>query len=293
MSRSLLIGLEGSAGTDRAITFALEIASGAGAGTGAGAGPDAGATLVGLAIIDVPDITAGSAMGIGGASYKRERDQILIADARQQARDLEQSFLDRCARMAVPARVLEATGKPAETILAEMQHHDLVLLGRDGNFRFETETVEGRDGHTLDVVLHRASRPVIVVPENELPTGRAALLAYDGSLAADRALRAFTASGLAQGRALHVVTINASGAVAWEVASEAVETLKNLGYPAELHNVVSTLSMAEALVATAASVSAGLVVMGAFAHSRMRHLFRGSMTQQLVESTTIPLFLTH
>ncbi len=285
MSNSLLIGLEGSAGTDRAITFALELVS--------GTGPMKGATLVGLAIIDVPDITAGSAMGIGGASFKRDRDQILIADARQHTREFEQSFLERCARMAVPARVLEATGRPAETILAEMEHHDLVLLGRDANFRFETEAADERDAHTLDVVLRRTSKPVIVVPENQLPTGRAAVLAYDGSLAADRALRAFTASGLAQGRELHVVTINASGAVAWEVATEAVQTLKDLGFPAELHNVVSTLPMAEALQATAATTDAGLIVMGAFAHSRMQHLFRGSMTHHLVEKTTIPLFLTH
>jgi nucleotide-binding universal stress UspA family protein len=229
-------------------------------------------------------------MGIGGASYKQQRDQVLIADAHQQARDFEQLFLERCTRAGVQGRVLEATGKPAEAILAEMEHHDLVFLGRDANFRFETETVDER---TWDLVLHRASRPVIVVPEDPLPAGTAAVVAYDGSLAADRALRGFTASGLAQGRELHVVTINANGAVAWDVANEAVETLKGLGFAAQLHNVVSVLPMDQALLATAVNVGARMIVMGAFAHSRMRHLFRGSMTHQLVESTTIPLFLTH
>ena len=42
-----------------------------------------------------------------------------------------------------------------------------------------------------------------------------------------------------------------------------------------------------------AKVDAGLIVMGAFAHSRLRNLFRGSVTQQLVEKTSVPLFLTH
>ena len=35
------------------------------------------------------------------------------------------------------------------------------------------------------------------------------------------------------------------------------------------------------------------MVMGAFAHSRLRHLFHGSVTRGLVEKTTIPLYLQH
>jgi len=69
MARSILIGLEDSAGTDRATALALEIAQAQ------------GARLMGLTIIDEPDITAGAAMGIGGSSYKQERDRILIEEA--------------------------------------------------------------------------------------------------------------------------------------------------------------------------------------------------------------------
>jgi len=47
------------------------------------------------------------------------------------------------------------------------------------------------------------------------------------------------------------------------------------------------------LLEVAVQLKAGLIVMGSFAHSRLRNLFRGSVTQQLVERTTIPLFLTH
>jgi nucleotide-binding universal stress UspA family protein len=276
--KSILIALEESAGTDRATDLAIDLAQ------------THGAVLVGLAIIDVPDITAGAAMGIGAASFKHERDQALILDAHQRAREFEQRFSERCKKAPVTGRVLQVTGRPAEAILAELENHDLVMLGRDANFRFETEASDTR---TWDVVLHRASRPVIVVPENDLPRGRAALIAYDGSLAATRVLKTFAASGLAQGRGIHVVTVNDSGAVAWELATQAVETLKGLGLEAEVHNVVSVLPIADALLEVAAQVDAGLIAMGAFAHSRLRKLFRGSVTQQLVEKTTYPLFLTH
>ena len=278
--KSILIALEESAGTDRATELANDLAQTHGAG------------LVGLGIIDVPDITAGAAMGIGAASFKHDRDQALIQDAHQRAREFEQRFLERCrkAPAAITARVLEITGRPAETILAELENHDLVMLGRDANFRFETDASDTR---TWDVVLHKASKPVIVVPENELPRGRGALIAYDGSLAATRVLKTFAASGLAQGRGIHVVTVNDSGAAAWELATQATETLKGLGLDAEVHNVVSVLPIADALLKVAAQIDAGLIAMGAFAHSRLRKLFRGSVTQQIVERTPIPLFLTH
>ena len=276
--KSILVGLEDSGSTERATDLAMTLAQ------------THGATLVGLAIIDEPDITSGAAMGIGGTSFKHDRDQALILDAHQRAREFEQRFLVRCRAKNVAAEIRELTGRPAETILAEMTHHDLIVLGRDANFRFETSATDAR---TWDVVLHRASKPVIVVPDAELPSGRVALLAYDGSLAAARALRTFVDSGLAQTRDLHVVTVNDNGGVAWELASLAVETLKGLGLEAQVHNVVSVLPIADALLELAGQINAGMIVMGAFAHSRLRHLFRGSVTQQLVENTAFPLFLTH
>jgi nucleotide-binding universal stress UspA family protein len=278
MIKKILIGLEGSVGTDRATELALSIAKAN------------QASLVGLAIIDEPDIKAGAAMGIGGSSYKHQRDQTLLLEAHQQARDFEQRFLAKARAASVTARAVEVTGKPAETILAELDNHDIGLLGRYANFRFETEAIDLR---TWDVVVHQAAKPLIIVPESDLPSGRAVVLAYDGSAASKRALRVYVGTGLASDRDVHVVTVNDSGAVAWELATEASQELGALGVAAEVHNVVSVQSIAEALLQVAVKIDASLIVMGAFAHSRLRNLFRGSVTQQLVEKTTIPLFLTH
>jgi nucleotide-binding universal stress UspA family protein len=278
MLKSILVGLEDSASTERATELALELAEAQ------------GASLLGLAIIDEPDIKAGAAMGIGGSAYKHDRDEVLMLDAHQRAREYERRFLERCKSSPVAVRVLEVIGRPAETILGELEHHDLVMLGRDANFHFQTEATDAR---TWDMIVHKASKPVIVVPGDPPPRGRGALLAYDGSLAATRALQAFAASGLAQTLELHVVTVNDSGAIAWELATLAVDTLKALGLTAELHNVVSMLPIAEALLEFATKLEAAMIVMGSFAHSRLRSFFRGSVTQQLVEKTTIPLFLTH
>ena len=70
----ILVCLEGSDGTARAVEVAIDLARRLPAG------------LVGLAIVDEPDIVAGAATSIGGASYRRDRDAALLEDAHRRAR---------------------------------------------------------------------------------------------------------------------------------------------------------------------------------------------------------------
>jgi nucleotide-binding universal stress UspA family protein len=282
MIKEILVCLEGSPSAEAATKTAITIAR---ANQG---------KLVGLAIIDEPDIRAGAATGIGGASYKHERDEALLADARKQAADWTALFERRCREAKVDGQALEVVGRPAAAILAETDKHDLTVMGRDANFRFETEQ---EDLQTREAILHRATKPVLLVPEapsagpHEL--GKKVVVAYDGSGAAKRAIQGFAASGLAGERDVHVATVDDDGAEAWEMANKAVLLLQSLGIAATGHNIVSPLSNLEALFNFANEIDAGLIVMGAFAHSRLRHLFHGSVTRGLVEKTTIPLYLQH
>jgi nucleotide-binding universal stress UspA family protein len=171
-----------------------------------------------------------------------------------------------------------------------MQQHDLTLLGRHVNFRFETDA---SDSKTRDTVLHRAGKPVLVVPETPPPAGRAVVIAFDGSSASKRALRSFAESGLALGRPVHVATVDDDGATAWEMATRGVTILRDLGVAADVHNVVSTLSIAEALLHRGRELGAGMLVMGAYASSKISHLIWGSVTHELVEKTDVPLYLHH
>ena len=72
-----------------------------------------------------------------------------------------------------------------------------------------------------------------------------------------------------------------------------MKALVEVGVAAVPNNLVSALSNVEALFGFAKEIGAGLMVMGAFAHSRLAHLFHGSVTRGLVERTAIPLYLQH
>jgi len=279
MIKEALVCLEGSRSSDAATRTAITIAS------------DFDAKLVGLAIIEEPDIRAGTVTGIGGASYKIERDDALVAEARTRAADSLALFERRCRDAQIQAQSLEVVGRPAASILHEMEARDLTIIGRDANFRFE---IERDDTATREEILHRATRPVLLVPEGTRgPLGHQVVAAYDGSRAAKRAIASFAASGLAQSRNIHVATIGNNGAQAWEMATAGVKLFAEAGVAAETHNVVSALSNLEALFGFAKEIKADLMVMGAFAHSRLAHLFHRSVTRGLVERTTIPLYLQH
>jgi nucleotide-binding universal stress UspA family protein len=279
MIKEALVCLESSASSDAATRLAITIAN------------QSKARLVGLAIVDEPDIRAGAATGIGGASYKHERDESLLADARHAAADALALFERRCREGNVEARALEIVGRPADSILAEMETRDLTIIGRDANFRFETES---DDAATREAILHRATRPVLLVPEGaDGPIGQNVVVAYDGSRAAKRAIASFAASGLAASRNVHVATVDDNGAQAYEMATAGVKALADAGVAAVPHNIVTALTNVEALFKFAGEIHAGLMVMGAFAHSRLAHLFHGSVTRGLVERTAVPLYLQH
>jgi nucleotide-binding universal stress UspA family protein len=279
MIKNILVCLEGSPSTAAAVRLAIDIAK------------PLEAHLVGLAIVDEPDIRAGTPTSIGGSSFKHERDEALVAEARKHAADAMALFERRCREAGVPGRPLEIVGRPVDAILEEMVTRDLTILGRDANFKFE---IESQDSHTRDAILHRATTPVLVCPESApLAVGSKILVAYDGSGAAKRALASFAASGLARGREVHVVTIDDNGAIAWDMANKAVQVLQAADITAKGHNLVSLLSNVEVITKLAKDLQAGMIVMGAFTRSRLRELFSGSVTRSLVETTEIPLYLQH
>jgi nucleotide-binding universal stress UspA family protein len=279
MIKDLLVCLEGSPSSERATDLAIEIAR------------EVSARLLGLAIVDEPDIRAGTATSIGGASFKRHRDDVLIEDASKRVHEYLTRFEARCLAAGVQARVLEVRGRPAPKILEEMQSNDLTLMGRQVNFLFETKS---EDSDTRDSVLHRADKPVIIVPEVVAPAGPDVLVAFDGSSAAKRAVRAFAESGLAQGRKVHVASVQDDGEEAWEMATRGVDLLAGFGVASKARSVVSVLPIAAAILEARRKVGAGMVVTGAYARrSRLSELLWGSVTRSLLDDTPVPLFLHH
>ena len=127
MLRSVLVALDGSRGSEAATTLALDW------------GRRLGARLVALGILDAPSIHGGEAVPLGAGAYKRARDDARMMDAHARVLEFLAEFRARCTAAGVAADVLEDVGDPVETILSEAPRCDIVVVGRETRFRFDTE----------------------------------------------------------------------------------------------------------------------------------------------------------
>ena len=284
MLRSILIGLDGSDYSRTAIDVGIDLAR------------KTGALLVGLGVVDEPTIREAEPRLIGGGVpyaepvLYRER----IASARREVELFLAQFSLRCAQAGVACKILEEVGMPHEEIEHQAQRYDLILLGQQTRFHFETQ--EGYDD-TVRRVLKNSPRPMIAVPAkldvNREETGHTVVVAYDGSLQAARALHAFQTSGLATVLPIVVVTVHSEPLQASRLAERAIDYLRFHDIKAEAHPVTTHSSPAGVILDEARSRKAEFIVMGGYGQAVLREFFLGSVTRTLLAESPIPLFLYH
>jgi nucleotide-binding universal stress UspA family protein len=196
-------------------------------------------------------------------------------------------FDARCRLEGVGCTVLEDVGRPDEQIVREAQSCDVVILGREENFHFETEE---RDDETLGRVLRTSPRPVVVVPDAPA-SGSGVLVAYGGGREVARTLQSFTLLGVADGEMLDVVAIHPDREEVERRLRPAGEYLTAHGLPHRLRPVVSEAPAADVILDEVRRLAPRLVVMGAHAHHPLRELFVTSVARAVLSATPVPVFV--
>jgi nucleotide-binding universal stress UspA family protein len=274
MVRTILIGLDGSPDSDRAIEQGIHWAK------------LTGAELVGVGVIDEPTICRPEPTGMWGSHFKAGRDRKLLAGARAKVRELLDGFAGSCRAAGVKYQVREETGLPAARIRELNDDADLTLLPAESHFRFQTQR---EPDDTLRAVLRDCHRPVVAIPDRPVGGG-SVLVAYDGGQPAARALAVFANSGLAEGRPVRVVSVSSDPELARRRADEAAHYLGHFRVPAEAVPVVGRRASVE-LINQIHERHPALVVMGAFGGRRSEGYFRRSTTRRMLRNAGVPLFL--
>lgn len=277
MLKGILVGLDGSPHADAATELGVRWAE------------RFDALLVGLAVIDEPALTAPEATPLGGAYFKGEKDQEKLLEAHRRADGWLNRFSLRCSQAGVASKVLEDDGDPVDRFAAQAQRYDLVILGQKTCFR-SGDPADPDD--TLEGLLRRPPRPVVVVPET-LPADGPTIVAYDGSPPSARALASYVASGLAAERQTVVVTVGSDFTEAARIADRAVDFLSLHGIAATAKPVAQSGGHGECVLAAADAANAGLLVMGAFGHSQLHDMLFGCTTKTVLRKAKVPVFLDH
>jgi nucleotide-binding universal stress UspA family protein len=254
-----------------------------------------GDTLVGLAIVDEPGIRAiepekpvGGTPGVDPVYYVGYRAR--LADVQRQAEELLNDFAERCARAGVAHAQVKAVGLPYERIACEAQSCELVLLSRGFHFHFTAQDHHAQE--SLRKVMKDTARPVVVAPPVLCPDGPI-LIAYDGSVHAERALAAFAATRLGESGEVHIISVAEEVGVAAQHAEAGRRFLAQHRIKAVMHPIESPASAEQVILEQVRWLGAGLLVMGAYGRPVVREFFLGSATRSLLREAPVPLLLCH
>lgn len=223
-------------------------------------------------LVDTP-IARFMAMDAMGGSY-------LAADAVREAVNRDDAYAEELAtrlkREDVPFDILRGEEEPVDAMAEASRLSDVIVLSRECEFAGQLAVA--------------GTAPILVVggdaPLN-LPVDTVAV-AWDGSYEAAAALRGAMPL-LRLAKDVHVITVGEkSGAFP---AVDAVQYLSRHGVKAELQEVERVGAVEEALAASVARLGAGLLVMGAYGHSRLREFLMGGVTRYFLQLAGGPALL--
>lgn len=193
--------------------------------------------------------------------------------------------------MDVVAEWRADVGPPTPVALRHARSADMLIVGRDAG-----TASPWRAPNAADLVM-RAGRPVLIVPPNPVrpPVGSAAVVAWTDSREARLAVQAALPLLRAASKVTVVEIAEPDGAEAarLHVADVAAWLLRH-GVKAEgVAKVQDDRSTGRRLLDCVGETEAGLLVSGAWGHSRMREWIFGGVTQTLLTESPVALLLAH
>lgn len=164
---------------------------------------------------------------------------------------------------------------------------DLIMLGKRGE---AAEFASGHLGANLERIVRASHKPCLVTSRQFNPIERL-LFAYDGSKSCQNMLQFLVQSPAFKGLELHILTVakKAEDQAAIAHLNEAEQKTKAAGF-----EPVRQLLQGDpdtVIVDYIAENDINLLLMGAYGHSRIRHLVIGSTTAQMLRSSNIPVLL--
>jgi len=207
------------------------------------------------------------------------------------------AFSEQAGRLGVAsheARLIEDVA--AYGLLMQSRYADLVVLSQDRDGDADTGPPVQVRGLPEHLVLHGA-RPVLVVPDSyaDAPLPGTVVAGWDGSIQALRALGAALPL-LRRAPRVRLALVNPdalSGLHGEEPGADMARYLARHGVPVEVVVERSAATVGNTLIALARNCDAGLIVSGAYGHSRYREWVLGGVTRELLERAPVPLLIAH
>jgi len=149
------------------------------------------------------------------------------------------------------------------------------------------------DNNIPQQILFGSGGPMLMVPYTQRGPldARHIGIAWDGSRLAARALRD-AAPFLGEAKSLTIIAINEEASDA--SSKQLVAHLARRGLQARIERLaVDRGAVQSAILSIAAEGDMGLLVMGAYGHSRLQERILGGVTRSMFEAMTVPVLMSH
>ncbi|WP_225031475.1 MULTISPECIES: universal stress protein [Paraburkholderia] len=248
------------------------------------------ARLTGLFTTYLPDPHALFVMG-GTASYYVEHER----ERHERCAALERLFHAEAARAKVDARWIAAAGYANDVAPPYARLADLVIAGQTDPQDPESFIAD----QFVEHLLMSAGRPVLLVPSAGAHTtlGQRVLVAWDGSREATRAIHD-AMPFLSHAADVTLLTVGATRdePPLWRIpGADIALTIARHGVKVNVREASASgdTPIGDVLLSQAAESGCDLIVMGAYAHSRLHELVLGGATRTVLQSMTVPVLLSH
>ncbi len=214
----------------------------------------------------------------------------LAVRSEKEANELAAAFEQKAGDFGLQAatKIIHAGYRESEDQFAEAaRNFDLAIVP-------QSKPGEETLPNFAETALFHSGRPVLVVPyiqERGLSLSRM-LVCWDGSRTAARAISDAWPL-LERAENVNVVTIG-HGERPANLQKDLAEHLSKHGIKANLDVLAGEdIDAGNAILSHAADISADLLVMGGYGHSRLREWVLGGVTKTVLETMTLPTLLSH
>jgi nucleotide-binding universal stress UspA family protein len=213
----------------------------------------------------------------------------------EQTQSVKAKFSDAMARGNLPSQWLEVRAVApviSESVGEAARAADLVIASEINR--------EGKNGVELDFIetlIVHSGCPILVLPHKSTAplSFEKVVCGYDGGKEAGRAIREAVPL-LKKAKDVRVVWVDPAKPQDGEPlpGADMAQMLVRHGVKATAESMTTSgLNAAEALAGKARDLGAGLIVMGAYGHTRLREFVLGGATRYALHHMSVPLFLSH
>ncbi len=200
------------------------------------------------------------------------------------------ALLDDARDILVEAGVSDITtrlrhGDIIETVAEQEEHADMILVGKRGE---AADFAKLHLGSNLERIIRASHKPVFVANRAFKPIEKV-LVAFDGGASSLKAIDHISRDALYAGLDIHVVSVGAATPQTEKALENALAQLSAGGLTAQSHIVEGQPD--KALAKMIEDHDFGILVMGAYGHSRIRRLIIGSTTSEMIRSCKVPIVL--